>query len=176
MLFVCGFSAVASSQKVVLEVQNATLNVALNQLKNQAGVRLLFDEAKASQVQCADCRLVNVELQTALDRLLEGTDWGYQEIEGVYVVKQLPPMAQAVPVKGKVVDENGEPLPGVSVVLKGTTTGVATDINGEFTLLAIVRDKESFLPKADDVIKTDDILYFAVDIQKKHKLKVLLGI
>lgn len=49
-------------------------------------------------------------------------------------------------------------------------------VNGEFTLLAIVRDKESFLPKADDVIKTDDILYFAVDIQKKHKLKVLLGI
>ena len=135
MLFVFGFSAVASSQKVVLDVQNATLNVALNQLKNQTGVRLLFDESKAAQVSCADCRLVNVELQTALDRLLEGTDWGYEEVEGVYVVKQLPPMAQAVPVKGKVVDENGEPLPGVSVVLKGTTTGVATDINGEFTLL-----------------------------------------
>ena len=83
MLFVFGFSAVASSQKVVLDVQNATLNVALNQLKNQTGVRLLFDESKAAQVSCADCRLVNVELQTALDRLLEGTDWGYEEVEGV---------------------------------------------------------------------------------------------
>ena len=50
MLFVFGFSAVASSQKVVLDVQNATLNVALNQLKNQTGVRLLFDESKAAQV------------------------------------------------------------------------------------------------------------------------------
>lgn len=49
-------------------------------------------------------------------------------------------------------------------------------VDGEFNLLAIVRDKESFLPKAEDVIKTDDILYFAVDIRKKHKLKVLLGI
>ncbi len=47
---------------------------------------------------------------------------------------------------------------------------------GEFSLLAIVRNKDSFLPKAEDVVKTDDILYFAVNIQKKHKLKVVLGI
>lgn len=143
MVFICGFSAMASSQKVALQVQNATLKVALNQLKNQAGVRMLFDADKADKVACADCRLENVELREALDRLLEGTSWGYQEIDGVYVVRELPPMAQAVRVSGKVVDEDGQPLPGVSVVLKGTTTGVATDVNGEFILM---------VPKAEGAV------------------------
>ena len=41
---------------------------------------------------------------------------------------------QAVQVRGKVVNENGEGLPGVTVVLKGTTTGTSTDVNGNFTL------------------------------------------
>ena len=143
MVFICGFSAMASSQKVALQVQNATLKVALNQLKNQTGVRMLFDADKADKVACADCRLENVELREALDRLLEGTSWGYQEIDGVYVVRELPPMAQAVRVSGKVVDEGGQPLPGVSVVLKGTTTGVATDVNGEFILM---------VPKAEGAV------------------------
>lgn len=143
MVFICGFSAMASSQKVALQVQNATLKVALNQLKNQTGVRMLFDADKADKVACADCRLENVELREALDRLLEGTSWGYQEIDGVYVVRELPPMAQAVRVSGKVVDEDGQPLPGVSVVLKGTTTGVATDVNGEFILM---------VPKAEGAV------------------------
>ena len=37
-------------------------------------------------------------------------------------------------VKGVVKDETGEPLPAVTVVVKGTTTGVTTDMDGEYTL------------------------------------------
>lgn len=44
--------------------------------------------------------------------------------------------ASAAPVKitGKVTDEKGEPLPGVSIAVKGTTTGVLTDMDGKYTL------------------------------------------
>ncbi len=41
---------------------------------------------------------------------------------------------QAVTVTGRVTNENGEGLPGVTVVLKGTTTGTSSDINGNFSL------------------------------------------
>ncbi len=37
-------------------------------------------------------------------------------------------------IRGKVTGDNGEELPGVSILLKGTTTGAATDVNGEFKL------------------------------------------
>ncbi len=45
--------------------------------------------------------------------------------------------AQEIQINGKVVSAtDSEPLPGVSVVLKGTTTGSTTDINGEFSVVA----------------------------------------
>lgn len=43
-------------------------------------------------------------------------------------------VAQNVTVKGTVADTNGEPVIGAGVMVKGTTTGVATDIDGQFTL------------------------------------------
>ena len=42
-----------------------------------------------------------------------------------------------VELKGKVKDEQGNPLPGVSIVVKGTNIGVATDVNGEFKLVVL---------------------------------------
>lgn len=41
---------------------------------------------------------------------------------------------QQLKVTGKVIDETGMGFPGVNVVIKGTTTGTATDVNGSFTL------------------------------------------
>ncbi len=46
----------------------------------------------------------------------------------------------------------------------------------EYRLIAIVRGKRSFLPKEDDLIRTGDILYFAVSVAYKSKLKRLLGL
>lgn len=42
--------------------------------------------------------------------------------------------AQNIPVSGTVLDENGDPIIGASVIVKGTSNGAATDINGEFSL------------------------------------------
>ncbi|GAB6008576.1 SusC/RagA family TonB-linked outer membrane protein [Dysgonomonas reticulitermitis] len=41
---------------------------------------------------------------------------------------------QSITVKGKVTDKDGEPLPGVSIILKGTTTGVMTDVDGKYSI------------------------------------------
>ncbi|MBC5772748.1 TonB-dependent receptor [Pontibacter sp. KCTC 32443] len=50
--------------------------------------------------------------------------------------KIAPGSQQGVAIKGRVVNENGEGLPGVTVVLKGTAIGTSTDINGNFSLNA----------------------------------------
>ena len=51
------------------------------------------------------------------------------------------------------------------------------EINDEkFKLFSIVRAESSFLPKDDDVIETNDILYFIIKTEAKRKLKILLGI
>lgn len=47
-------------------------------------------------------------------------------------------------VKGTVTDGIGEPLPGVSVVVKGTTNGTITDVNGKYSIQATAKDILSF--------------------------------
>ena len=46
----------------------------------------------------------------------------------------LPPASQAITVKGKVTNENNEPLPGVSIGIKGTAKGTTTDAGGSYIL------------------------------------------
>ena len=46
----------------------------------------------------------------------------------------VPLSAQDATVTGKVTDESGEALPGVSVLIVGTTTGTVTDLDGNFSL------------------------------------------
>jgi hypothetical protein len=46
----------------------------------------------------------------------------------------MPAIQQQKSVSGKVTDSSGSPLPGVSVVVKGTTNGTITDANGNYSL------------------------------------------
>jgi TonB-linked SusC/RagA family outer membrane protein len=49
---------------------------------------------------------------------------------------QQAPAQTGTPVTGRVVDEKGEPLPGANVVVKGSSTGTATNIEGQYSLNA----------------------------------------
>ena len=43
-------------------------------------------------------------------------------------------LAQNIAIKGKVVDKNGEPVIGVTVMVEGTKIGISTDLNGDYTI------------------------------------------
>ncbi|WP_455627893.1 carboxypeptidase-like regulatory domain-containing protein [Parabacteroides chinchillae] len=58
-------------------------------------------------------------------------------------------------ISGKVVDENGEPIIGANIVVKGTTIGIITDINGEFTLQ---------VPSDQSILEISYIGYKSVEI------------
>lgn len=58
----------------------------------------------------------------------------------IFSLGLLAQSAGAQSVSGTVVDERGEPLVGVSVVVKGTTTGAATDVDGLFTFDKVASD------------------------------------
>ena len=52
----------------------------------------------------------------------------------ILAVALLPVMAQAKVVTGQVTDQNGEPIIGANVVVKGTTAGTITDLDGNYSL------------------------------------------
>ena len=75
-------------------------------------------------------------MPAALDAILKGTGFAYQ-IQGNYIIvtEKKPAAAQSVKdIKGKVTDENGEPLIGVNISVDGSSTGTITDFDGNFSI------------------------------------------
>ncbi|WP_279130484.1 SusC/RagA family TonB-linked outer membrane protein [Butyricimonas virosa] len=132
----------AMSQKVNLDFKNADLSTVLKSLESQTGHIVIYsaDKVQADQIHVT-VQVKEVELAQALDVLLKGLPYKYV-IEGKNILI-IPVPQQAVSqaqqtrqktIKGRVVDENNAPLIGATVVVKGTTQGVATDVNGQFSI------------------------------------------
>lgn len=85
---------------------------------------------------------INVQRTTGsvneiLEDALKGTGFTFQITGNDIVIKSVPAsqnQSKKRTVKGKVLDENGQPVPGANVWLKETSIGVATDIEGNYTL------------------------------------------
>lgn len=135
------FTAIArvSSQSVTLKLENASLRETIKELKNQTGVYFVFNEEEIASLNVKlSMVMTNEPFEKALDRIFEGLPFTYEYSEGVVILKPTPQKKDDVKlklIKGKVVDTDGMPLPGVSVVVEGTTRGVASDVNGLFQMM-----------------------------------------
>ena len=84
----------------------------------------------------------DMELDAVLDEVLSGSGMGYKFVNDYIVIvpqkeEKENLTSQTVKeknIKGVVKDEEGSLLPGVTVLIKGTTIGTATDVNGAFSL------------------------------------------
>lgn len=67
-------------------------------------------------------------------------------------------MADQVPVRGKVVDENGSPIPGATVVIVGTTVSAMSDVQGNFAIQAKIGDKlrATFVGYSDSEVSVEE--------------------
>lgn len=128
-------SANAFTQKVTLSVKSATLNEVLRQIKDQSGVRILYDAGKTKQIQCQGIKIVDMNIVEALRQVLKDTRFEFFEEGGVYIVREMTTQqAKVLRIVGKVVDEKKQPLPGVTVQLKGVSIGTATTGDGSYVL------------------------------------------
>ena len=137
-LTLSAFGTVFSQQKLVnLKVVAESLSNVLMQIKDQTGVKILYNENLLKNYENINLDLNNVEVEEALRQVLAITRFEYEVTDGVIVVKEKKnsfPQQKTVRIQGKVSDEDGAPLPGVTVLIKGTTLGTATDMDGKYSL------------------------------------------
>ena len=90
LLFVLllGFYAEASSQKVTLNMKNTNLYSVLQQLKNQTGVRMLYDADYTKQIKCKDATFQAEDLAVVLGKLLKDTPLSFKVVNGVFVINK----------------------------------------------------------------------------------------
>ena len=120
---------------VTFTAKSESLNDVLIRFKDQAGIDILFNKQLIGNQICKDVNLVKQPVEVVLGRILEGTGFVFSKVDGVYVIKkEAAQQAEPQSVSGVVVDESGAPLPGVTVIVKGTSLGCATDMDGKFKL------------------------------------------
>lgn len=133
-----GFAVVSAQRVSMFKVENADLKSCIRKVEKLTGMGFMYNGRELEQVKGITLDMQDAELAEILDKLLKGTGFSYQLIDGVIAItKQLPLTSSQVTartIKGIVKDDEGNVLPGVTVMIKGTKSGVATDVSGNFQL------------------------------------------
>jgi TonB-linked SusC/RagA family outer membrane protein len=120
---------------ITLTMQQAEISKVLNKIERKGDFRFLYNYDLPALKKKVDVNLQNSGLKDALNQLFSNTDLTFRILENNLVVVIVANSGkQDIRITGKVTGANGEPLPGVSVLVKGTTRGANTDNNGMYTL------------------------------------------
>ena len=129
------FTAKAQTARITLNLQNATLEQAMDKIKAQTRYLFINRDVEDLESRKVSINVSNELITQVLDQLFAPFDIGY-DIDGrsIFIYKQQAAAARPVPVSGRVTDAKGQPIIGASVIVRGTTLGVSTDADGRFTL------------------------------------------
>ncbi|WP_232335577.1 TonB-dependent receptor [Mucilaginibacter arboris] len=130
------------AQKITLSGENVSMGNVLKKISRQSGYDFFYNSSLIKKAKPVNINLKNASLEEALVHAFANQPFSYTIDENTVVVKEKQQHTNAAPiqVKGKVVDEKGEPLTGVTVKVKGSQQAVSTNLNGEFTLSDVPSD------------------------------------
>lgn len=140
MLSLSAFAANADAQQVSVTVSNAKVKTVLNSISDQTGLSLAYSAQVVDLNRKVSLNFVNTEVSEVLNAMFGNTAIGYEIKDGkIYLFKAAERTTalanqQKKIITGTVVDPNGEAVIGANVVVKGTTNGTITDIDGKFSL------------------------------------------
>ena len=115
-----------------LELKNVSLDSALDSIKAQSPFTFIVGQVDLARK--VSISMKNETIGNVCAKLFTPLDIDYK-INGHYIYLSNRPKVEPRTVSGTVIDHNGQPIPGASVFVQGTTTGTTTDIDGRFTLL-----------------------------------------
>ncbi|GAO43014.1 TonB-dependent receptor [Flavihumibacter petaseus] len=139
-------SAVGTAQKISFSGKNVNLKSVFTSIEKQTGFVFFYNNNDLRNTQPLSLDVRDLSLEETLDICLRNQPLHYV-IKGKTIfirekelqppaANQPPPVADnaGIDVSGRVVDDHGDPMPGVSVLVKGTKNGTKTDEQGRFTL------------------------------------------
>ena len=140
VVFHMGVCATALSQsKISLNLKEATIEEFISLMKEQTGKQFLYNASLMKSEERVNIEAQEEDFFVLLDRVLPCFHLTYEIVNDVIVLKtlrtpSLPEEKENWVVMGKVIDKNKNPLPGVTIRLKGTSVGTATNTLGAFSL------------------------------------------
>lgn len=136
--------------KISLSLKNTPLEKVFGEIEAQSGFVFIYKDETVKDKRIS-IQVSNVTLSQALDECLKGQALSYQIVGKSVAIKAIrkntdqiggdptgtPPF---IDVRGRVVNEKGEPVEGVTVTVKGHSKKTLTDKNGEFSMTTVEQD------------------------------------
>jgi TonB-linked SusC/RagA family outer membrane protein len=156
MVIACLFAGAASSkdaaaqdmlnQRVSIDLKNEQIKNVLRELNSLTGVRFTYKSSLLQTNKKVTVQAVKKPLRTVLDEIFIPLQISYVLQDKLILLKEITPTAQPPKetqttepshlnvINGKVREQNGGVLPGVSIIVKGTQRGTVSDENGQFSI------------------------------------------
>ena len=122
-------------QRISIQLKNTSILNVFKEIQNKTDFDFFYKNEQIPQDKKVNVNMQNATIQEILEDVLKGSGLEYKIVDKDIVISPLQ-QKQAVEKKisGKVVDSQGFPLPGVSVVIEGTTRGTVTDFDGFYEI------------------------------------------
>jgi len=144
LAFMIQAGAATNAQTITLSLKNVPLRTVFKEISRQGGYNFVYNNSLLEHTGNVDLEVNHANVEEVLKQCFKHTAITYEIIDKTIVVRKLvvtgnsagterqPIVAAAV--RGRVTGEDGAPLVGVTVQVKGTSTGVVTKENGEFEI------------------------------------------
>ena len=139
LLFTAPYVRAQETRSITLNVQNETVENVFNQLGVQTGLKFFYDQEIVNAAPRISIHVSNASLQEVLEQITSQAKLYFNRDNNTISVGnqksgELIEKVRTKTINGKVVDPNGEPIIGASVLVKGTANGVITDLDGNYSL------------------------------------------
>jgi TonB-linked SusC/RagA family outer membrane protein len=137
-------ASVSQTKRLSLNEKNISVKEVLILIEKQSGYRFFYEDTKINVNKKLDIDMDNSTIEEVLNQLSEKTGIEYMVMDNNFVVlksssdgERFTNVQQNKTVTGKVTDSSGAPLPGVTVIVKGTAQGAVTTFEGNYTISTV---------------------------------------
>jgi len=137
LFLITGIFHVGAQPPINIIKNGISRRAALYEVEKQSNYSVGFDETDIDVNKTISISLKDASLEEALTEILKGDDYNFT-VKNKHIIitknktKEDPQQGRSL--RGRITDEKGEPLIGVTLMVEGTTTGTTTDHDGSFTL------------------------------------------
>ncbi|MEY8592483.1 SusC/RagA family TonB-linked outer membrane protein [Butyricimonas hominis] len=130
-------NAYSQDKSLIFSLKNATLKEIINEIRKLSDYDFVYRDVNLEAFKRRDVSYKDAAIDAVLTDCLRGTGLTYEINGKTIIIRKESPKEENQKMKtvtGKVTDERGEVLPGVTIMIKGTALGTATDADGNYKL------------------------------------------
>lgn len=137
-------NAAGLAQKINLDRSNTPLKTILRDLRTQTGYSFVYTDELLKKSKPINIHVKEASIEEVLDKVFSDQPLTYTltsrtvvlRIKEKSILEKVLERVRLIEIRGKILDDKGQPLPGASVVNRATKKGVATDATGSFSIMA----------------------------------------